>query len=461
MAKKFTTLSCNNVQDFIYGTAPNPVQCKNGMVIGGGIIYPEINFTLPAINIQESTMKDVIKHYKEMTTGVLTRAHELYAPGVCVEIELLPPMTIVPKWGIEVTKVVRDIMGEFEAQKGLKSIMRLTPNDTRETKRPPMMRSGELWDAMLETFAGGAKAGADLLSIESTGGKEAHDDALINADQAQVVFSLGVMGSRDMEYLWGHIVDIAQKNNSIAAGDTACGFANTAMVLAEKGMIPKVFAAVVRVVSASRSLVAYEMGAVGPSKDCAYEGPYIKAIAGIPLAMEGKVAACAHASAVGNISSAVADLWSNESVQNVRLLGNMAPTVSMEQLVYDCRLMNVAKQESKESALKLQKWLVESDSPYDPHAYIMRPDVVLKNSAEIVKETDHYRRAKVAAQVTVNTLREAIAAKKVQVANKEIRYIDIMQSQLDSMPDNEEACWAQLKPTLDLSKFIPSEYNLK
>jgi len=56
-----------------------------------------------------------------------------------------------------------------------------------------------------------------------------------------------------------------------------------AMVLAEQKLIPRLLAAVVRVATVPRSLVAYEMGAVGPSKDCAYEGPYIKAIAGIPI----------------------------------------------------------------------------------------------------------------------------------------------------------------------------------
>jgi len=127
----------------------------------------------------------------------------------------------------------------------------------------------------------------------------------MNADLRGIVFALGVLGAREMEFLWGNMVGICRKTNIVPSGDTACGFANTAMVLAEQEMIPRLFAAVVRVASVPRSLVAYEMGAVGPSKDCAYEGPYMKAIAGVPISMEGRSAACSHLSPVGNIAQAV------------------------------------------------------------------------------------------------------------------------------------------------------------
>ena len=214
--------------------------------------------------------------------------------------------------------------------------------DIREDRESVHMWKGRHWELVLETFEGCAKEGADFLAIESIGGKDIHDDAIVFCDLPKSLFALGILGARDMSKLWSAIVDIADKTGSFASGDTACGFANTAMVLAERGYIPKVFSAVVRVMSAVRSLVAVEEGAVGPHKDCGYEGVYVKAITGIPISMEGKSSACAHLSPLGNISAAVADLWSNESVQNIRLLGGMAPTVSMEQLSYDCRLMNEA-----------------------------------------------------------------------------------------------------------------------
>ncbi len=67
------------------------------------------------------------------------------------------------------------------------------------------MRRGQLWETMLVTFDGCAAAGAELLSIESVGGKEVHDDALQMCDIAQVVFALCIMGVRDMRFLWTHL----------------------------------------------------------------------------------------------------------------------------------------------------------------------------------------------------------------------------------------------------------------
>ena len=86
-----------------------------------------------------------------------------------------------------------------------------------------------------------------MLAIESTGGKELHDDALIAADLPAAVLALGVLAPRDMAFLWDMIVDVAATHDVIASGDTACGFANTAMVLAEMRHIPRVWAAVIRV----------------------------------------------------------------------------------------------------------------------------------------------------------------------------------------------------------------------
>ena len=191
-------------------------------------------------------------------------------------------MTENPAWGIELTRILLDAMAEAHAKHGLKSVLRITPNDTREMDRPPRMRSGQLYEAMLTTFDGCAAAGAELLSIESVGGKEVHDEALMMGDLRGVIFGLCVLGVRDMRFLWTELEQIARKHGVHCAGDTACGFGNTAMVLAEQKMIPRVFAAVVRAVSAVRTLVCYECGAVGPGKDCGYENPILKAITGYP-----------------------------------------------------------------------------------------------------------------------------------------------------------------------------------
>lgn len=385
MAKKFDKLAINNLDDFIYGTCPNPVTTKSGMVIGGGTVYPEINFTLPGMDVNDQTIDKALSIYSNIIDGVLKRAAELYAPGVLVEFETVPDFTEHPQYGIDANRILLNGIKEAADKYGLKAALRTTPNDLREMSRPPVMRGGKYWDTMLELYEQCAKDGSDFLSIESTGGKEINDEALVKADIRKAIFAMGVLGCRDMEYLWGNLVKLSDANGCFAAGDSACGFANTAMVLAEKGFIPHVFAAVMRVVAVPRALVAFEQGAVGPSKDCAYEGPYLKAITGSPIAMEGKTAAGAHLSPVGNIAAAVADTWSNESIQQVKLLSEMAPVVGMEQLVYDCRLMNVAKE--KGQGLMMRDLLVESDAPLDVQAWVLRPDVVLKIDLDYYEKT--------------------------------------------------------------------------
>ena len=84
------------------------------------------------------------------------RAAELEAPGLVVEFETLPPMSENPAWGIELTRILLDGMAEARRRHGLKSVLRVTPNDTREMERPPRMRSGKLYEAMMQTFDGGA-----------------------------------------------------------------------------------------------------------------------------------------------------------------------------------------------------------------------------------------------------------------------------------------------------------------
>jgi len=275
---KYRQLAITHADDLLFGFAPHPVTTRHGLKIGGGLVYPELNFTLPPMEVTAATMPKVARQYHDIITDALRRAAELEVPGVVIEFETVPPMTATPAFGLEIVQILLAGLEEARVHHGLRSTLRITPNDNREFTRPPVMRSGEHWERMLELFEGSARAGAELLSIESVGGKELHDEALMQCDLGQVIFALCVLGVRDMEFLWKHISAVADRFGVICAGDTACGFGNTAMVLAEQRMIPRVFAAVVRAVTAVRTLVCYEHGAVGPGKDCGYENPYLKVI---------------------------------------------------------------------------------------------------------------------------------------------------------------------------------------
>jgi methanol--5-hydroxybenzimidazolylcobamide Co-methyltransferase len=257
-------------------------------------------------------------------------------------------------------------------------------------------------------------------------------------DLQAMVFALGVLAPRDMRWLWREIDGLcaAAGGTAVPGGDSACGFANTAMQLAHQKMLPEVLAAVVRAMSAVRSLVAFENGAVGPSKDCAYEGPVIKAITGCSISMEGKSASCAHFSPIGNIASAMCDLWSNESVQNVRLLSGSAPEAFTELLVYDCRLMNAAT--AKGQAIVLRDLMVESDEWLSPQAAVLSPAATCRIARAIVEAEGDYRRTIAAGQAAVSILSDGLAEGKLRLSAKERQWLERIGRELREMPESEE-----------------------
>jgi methanol--5-hydroxybenzimidazolylcobamide Co-methyltransferase len=279
-------------------------------------------------------------------------------------------------------------------------------------------------------------------------------------DIRQFIFSQAVLGVRDMSFIWEKISDIAKKTGTIPGGDTACAFGNTAMVLAEKRYIPKIFAAVARLATIVRSLVAFEKGAQGPDKDCGYEGPFIKAITGVPTSMEGKSSACAHSSPLGNVAGACADLWSNESVQNIKLLAGMAPTVSLEQLEYDVRLMNAASKKSKDDALMLQSLMVDSDIRFDPQAYILAPENVIAISKSIVDSENHLEATRAACLTGLEILTQALKDDKLIINEMELVWFETLRSGIESIPTNEIDFIEEMRPVLDPSKLHLKEYGI-
>lgn len=453
-------LAVSSLEQFMYGTSPRPVKCGRDLEIGAGRVVPEINFTLPPMDISDETWREVGEQYRAMIQAVMRRAAELHVTDLLVEFETLPPMTQRFEWAAEIIQILAEALDSYHAEFGIRSALRVTPNDTREFDRPPRMRSGIHWDEMVHFFDHAGAAGADLLAIESTGGKEVSDEALVNADVQQVLLAMGVLGCRDMAFLWKQIVDSSSRTGVVPSGDTACAFGNTAMILADQGMIPKVFSTVVRAATVPRSLVAYEMGAVGPSKDCAYEGPFMKAIMGIPISMEGRTAACAHLSPLGNIAQAVCDCWSNESVSNVRLLSTFAPAVSMEQLAYDCRLMNTALEQAPENAYLLRDWASQSDGFLDPQAYILQPEVVMRMSERIMTRESSYDRTVEAILAALDELDAAHAGGSLALSRQETRWLERIRAQAETFPGSEEALLEAVVSSGQPLKFMPEEYGL-
>ena len=454
---RFDSLAIPDVNELVFGKAPRPVKCGFGLEIGAGTVFPEVNFTLPPIGISEETWPEILHEYEEMATNIVRRAVAMKVPGVVLEFELLPAMTEKPEWGAEVTTLLRRHLAAAYDQHKMLSALRVTPTDIRDQGKPPLLREGEPCDRLLRSFELTIAAGADIISVESIGGKEVHDRALMMGDMDAIVFALGVLCPADMRWLWKRIVRMcAQSGHAVPGGDSACGFANTAMQLAHQKMLPEVLAAVVRAMSAVRSLAAFEEGAVGPSKDCAYEGPVIKAITGTPISMEGKSAACAHFSPIGNIAEAMCDLWSNESVQNVRLLSGSAPEAFTEMLAYDCRLMNVASERGQ--ALALRDCLTASDEWLSPQAAVLSPAATIAISRAIVAEKDDYRRTVAAGHTAVAIIRDGVAGNGLALSKKELQWLNRIEVALDALPATGDELEASLGEEYH-GLFRPASYG--
>jgi methanol--5-hydroxybenzimidazolylcobamide Co-methyltransferase len=448
-----------NPDDLIFGQARKSVRCGFDLTIGAGDVFPEVNFTLPAIEITSATWSAVRAEYSQMADAILRRARALRVSGLVLEFELLPAMTEVPEWGAEITDLLHRRLEEAHRKHGLRSALRVTPTDIRDQGQAPQLREGEPWQRLRRSFELCAAAGADILSIESVGGKEVHDPALLYGDVRGMVFALGSLAPRDMAWLWDEIAAVCRAGDgAIPGGDTACGFANTAMQLAHQRMLPEVLAAVIRAMSAARSLVAFEHGAVGPSKDCAYEGPVIKAITGCPISMEGKSATCAHFSPMGNIAGAMCDLWSNESVQNVRLLSGNAPEAYTELLAYDCRLFNAATKNGQ--ARLLRDLLVASDEPLSPQALVLSPDATVCIAGAIITKDSKYVQTVAAGMEAVRLIREACEAGRLSLSAKERQWLERIERELEGLPAGEEELLGEMMERY-AGVFAPESYGLK
>lgn len=92
-----TSIAIDDAATLVFGMAPHPVKCGFELTIGGGEVYPEVNFTLPPLTISEHTWPTVLAHYRTIVSEVLRRASALQVPGIILEFELLPAMTERPE----------------------------------------------------------------------------------------------------------------------------------------------------------------------------------------------------------------------------------------------------------------------------------------------------------------------------------------------------------------------------
>jgi methanol--5-hydroxybenzimidazolylcobamide Co-methyltransferase len=449
-------MAYGSAEEMIFGTAANPVETRRGLIIGGGYVIPElVPHPRPG---SEKTIKTLLREFERANGDALERCVALGHPSVVIENEHVFQMTHDPQWGARIAEQTARQMDEYKEKYGLVAAYRSTIADIR---KPDMvhMRDSDRAGKVLESFNACAPH-ADMVAIESMGGKEISDYAIIRNDITGLLFGQAVLGGRDVQWLWRQIVEIAQKHNCIASGDTDCAQANTAMFMAGGFLskdIPHTLAALSRAISAGRSLVAYESGATGPGKDCAYENPIIKAITGVPISTEGKSCACAHSDLCGNVMAAVCDLWSNEAVEYNAMFGGSTPAVFAEILGYDAALMNtsIALGYHKE----LQACLVNSDRYRDPQSFILCPDNAWAIGKAVVDTHESlYARARAAA-IRCGELILGDPQLRLTVFERESLkgYMEEMEALPDKEADFIDLC---LKKYSKVKGFRPASYGL-
>jgi methanol--5-hydroxybenzimidazolylcobamide Co-methyltransferase len=444
----------------VFGNAKYPVKAGLDLEIGDGYTTSEVNY---APRPEAGTSKEkLVKEYQKITRDIMGRMVAVGAPSVVLETEHVQQMTNNPEWGGEVANAQKAIMEEFHDEYGIKCALRHTPGDIRE-ERDYLQLRGEKYNTLMESFEEVASNGADLLSIETMGGKEILDYALIRDDTPGVLYAIGCLGAIDMEYIWQDIAKIADKHNVIPAGDTDCSQANTAMFIAG-GLLDKNLAhtdaTIARAIAASRSLVAYESGAKGPGKDCGYENTIVKSVAGVPISQEGKSSTCAHSDLVGNLVMQCCDLWSNESVEYHGEFGGTTVECWAESLAYDCSMLNVSIE--TESDKILRDILMLSDKYRDPQGYILAYDNAWKVGKAIADNGDDlYLRAKKAA-LTACDLMDKSVTEGFELTKFEINALRRVRESLEDLTDDKDKFMedCQKKYEKEVKVFCPENYAL-
>ncbi len=457
--KRYTSMAYDDPEDMVFGHAPNPLSMGFDLEIGAGYTSAEVNYA-PKPNADESKEK-LVAEYERMTTDILQRMVQVGFPSVVLETEHVQQMTVNPDWGGEIAHAQKSIMEEYHEEYGLKCALRHTPADIRSGRNALDLR-GDSFDVLMESFEQSASNGADMLSIESLGGKEIFDTAVLRNDISGMLFSIGILGTIDTGYLWDGICKIAKKNHSIPAGDTDCSQANTAMFVGG-GLLDRKLAhtlgAIIRGASGARSLAAYEAGAKGPGKDCAYENTIIKAITGTPISQLGKGSTCAHSDFMGNLTMQCCDLWSNESVEYRGEFGGTSVQCWGETLSYDCSMLNAALEAGYEKIFR--DILMISDRYRDPQSFIIAFDNSYRIGQSIVKDgKDIYLRSKNAALEACSILMEGASGQlelsrfEKTMLNKSKKILLALEDDKDSFIDANLTKYKE-----HLNSFDPANYG--
>lgn len=465
MTTKFTKMAYDKADDMLFGHAKKPVSYGLGIKVGAGRVIPEINYA-PRAGTEKSIERITKEYVDYISKDAITRALTLGFPDLQLETEWVSQMGTVPGMAASVVSGQKAITEKYHKEYGINLAVRHTIPDQREAEhglREGMDKKFGYPEKFIECCENACENGADVLSVESVGGKEFADYAVTHGDITAFLFGVGYLGSIDMEHIWTEMVSIAKKNKVIPGGDTNCSGANVSMFMAGGLLdndVQRTFSAVTRAISAARTMVAIEAGATGPDKDCGYEGPIIKSITGTPSAQEGKNCQCAHADLQGNLMAQCCDLWSNESVEYHPEFGGSSVQCWLGSLGYETSLMNTAIATGQGKVLR--DLYMTTDRTRGPEGYILAYDNAWQIGKAIAENGDnYYLRAKAAGITAAKIIRAGYDKKELILTKKQLEVLDKIVVELEALPDDEDKFYDYCvkKYQHDVPTFNPKSYG--
>ena len=462
---RYTKMAYSSADEMVFGTAKSPVSYGFGIKVGAGRVIPELNYA-PRPGSEKDPARLAKEYVDYISKDVLERAVTVGFPDVQLETEWVSQMG-TPKMAIPVVEGQKAICEKYHEEYGINCAVRHTIPDQREAGeeglRTGMKGHHAYPEALFKAAEVACENGADVFSVETMGGKELSDYATTNGDVVAFLFGVGYLGSIDMEYVWKEFVNICKKNKTIAGGDTNCAGANTAMFMAGGYLdndVQRTYSAVTRAIASARTLVAWECGASGPDKDCGYEGPIAKSIAGKPCAQEGKNCQCAHCDLQGNLMAQVCDLWSNESVEYHPEFGGSSVQCWFGSLGYECALMNTATQLKQEKTLR--DLYMYTDRTRGPEGYVLAYDHAYEIGQAIAANgNDLYLRSRAAGLKAAEIIINGYKSKELGLTNKQLDVINDIYKKISALPeDTDKFVEYAAKEYQDVPNFNLKNYGL-